>query len=282
MENKKEEKNSVLFIIILFAVVLVMVLFLPKIYSFIEQQKLPEVEKTEKDTKEEKKEITEEILESVHYPIMRNSVYDSNTYYSLDTFTISNMSNSDILYNAFMDIYEGNITSLNTTGTCTNNSKQFNVDYIELRIKNILGKNINYNLETFYVPEDADSNYTGTWTYDSSNSRFVYNGLCGSKATNTKYYDLEQLIKVEYEKKDIAAYYYVGFAKVEGSNYTIYKDANMTTELNKGTFTSVEDLNNVFENINKDNKQIYKYTFKNTLCSYNEYCLHEGKWINEL
>lgn len=280
MENKKEKNNN-LFLIIVFIVVVVLVFFLPKIYNFIEKQQLPEVEKTE-TKKEQKKEIDEDVLETIHYPIMRSSIYDSNTYYSLDTFTISSMTNNDILYNAFMDIYEGNIVSSNTKGSCTTTPKEFNKDYMELRIKNILGKNIKYNLDTFYVSEDADSNYKGTWRYDSANSRFIYDGLCSSKATNTKYYNLEELIKVEYEDSDIVAYYYVGFAKVEGNNYTIYKDAKMTEELSNGTFTSVEELNNLYKNLNKKAKKIYKYTFKDTLCSYNEYCLYEGRWVNEL
>ena len=135
MENKKE-KNNTLFLIIMFIVVVILVLFLPKIYNYIQKQQLPKVEKTEVQ-KEEKKEITEDILETIHYPIMRNSIYDSNTYYTLDKFTISNMSNNDILYNAFMDIYEGNIINSNRKGSCTNLSKEFNKDYIELRIKNI-------------------------------------------------------------------------------------------------------------------------------------------------
>lgn len=280
MKNKKEKNNN-LFLIVLFLIILVLVFFIPQIYNFIEKQKLPEVEKIE-TKKEEKKEINEDVLETIHYPIMRNSIYDSNTYYSLDTFTISNMSNNDILYNAFMDIYEGNIINSNTKGSCTNTPKEFNKDYIELRINNILGKNINYTLDTFYVPEDTDSNYKGTWKYDSTNSRFIYEGLCNSKITNTKYYNLEELIKVEYEDNDIVVYYYVGFAKVVGNEYIIYKDANMTEELNKGTFASVEDLNNLFKSINKKDKKIYKYIFKNTLCSYNEYCLYEGKWVNEI
>ena len=279
--KKSNENNNILFIVILFVVVLVIVLFLPKIYNFIEQQKLPEVESTESNVVEENV-ITEELLESIHYPIMRNSIYDSNTYYSLDTFTVSDMSNNDILYNAFMDIYEGNITSLNTSGSCTSQSKQFNVDYMKLRIKNILGKSVQYILDTFYVPEDADSNYTGTWIYDNTNSRFVYDGLCSSKATNTRYYNLEDFIKAEYDNKDIIVYYYVGFAKVVDNSYTIYKDANMTIELSSGTFSTVEDLNSVFESIDKNKKGIYKYTFKNTICSYSEYCLYEGKWVNEL
>lgn len=280
--KKKSEKNNSLFIIILFAVILVLVLFLPKIYEFIETERLPEVENKEEQEETKETKVDEETLESIHFPIMRNSIYDSNTYYSLDIFTISNMSNNDILYNAFIDIYEGNMTSSNITGSCTSISKQFNVDYLELRIKNILGKNVKYNLESFYVPEDSNSNYKGTWVYDSSYSRFVYNGLCSSKATNTKYYNLEELISAKYEDSDIVVNYYVGFAKIVGNNYVIYSDANMTKEIHSGTFTSLEDLNNIFKSINKNNKKIYKYTFKNTLCSYNEYCLYEGKWVNEV
>ena len=266
----------------MFAVILVLVLFLPKIYEFIETERLPEIENKEEQEEIKETTVDEETLESIHFPIMRNSIYDSNTYYSLETFTISNMSNNDILYNAFMDIYEGNMTSSNITGSCTSISKQFNVDYLELRIKNILGKNVKYNLESFYVPEDSNSNYKGTWVYDSSYSRFVYNGLCSSKATNTKYYNLEELISAKYEDSDIVVNYYVGFAKIVGNNYVIYSDANMTKEIHSGTFTSLEDLNNIFKSINKNNKKIYKYTFKNTLCSYNEYCLYEGKWVNEV
>ena len=280
--KKKNEKNNNLFLIILFVSVVVVVLFLPSIYDIVEKMKLPEVETAEKQGQEENKIINEDVLETIHYPIMRNSIYDSNTYYSLDTFKISNMSNNDILYNAFMDMYEGNMSSSGVKGSCTNISKQFNQDYLELRIKNILGKNINYTFDTFYVPEDANSNYKGTWTYDRNNSRFIYNGLCNSKATNTKYYNLEELIKAEYEEDDIVVYYYVGFAKIVDNNYIIYKDANMTIELSNGTFTSLDDLNNIFKSMSKENKKTYKYTFKNTLCSYNEYCLYEGEWVNEL
>ena len=281
MENKNEKNNS-LFIIILFVAVIVLVLFLPKIYEFIETEKLPEVEKTEEKEEIKETKVDEETLEGIHFPIMRNSVYDVNTYYSLDKFTISNMSNNDILYNAFMDIYEGNMTSSDVTGSCTTTSKQFDAEYMELRIKNILGKNVKYNLESFYVPEDSTSNYKGTWVYDSSYARFTYNGLCSSKITNTKYYNLEEFISAKYEGSDIVVNYYVGFAKVVDNNYVIYSDANMTNKIHNGTFTSLEDLNNIFKSINKNDKNIYKYTFKNTLCSYNEYCLYEGKWVNEV
>lgn len=281
MDNNLNNKNGI-FMIILLSLVVIIVLFFPKIYGLVNSIFMPKVENLEIKEAEEKKEVDENILETVHFPLMRNSIYSAETYYSKEKFTISDMSNNDILLNAFLDIYEGNLTSYEGVGSCTNISKQFNKHYIELRIKNILNNKINYKLDSFYVPEDSNSKYVGDWNYDSYNGRFTYVGLCSSKVTNTKYYNLEQLIKMEYEEKDLAIYYYVGFAKVEGNNYIIYKDANMTEELKKGTFTNIEELNNIFKEINKKDKNIYKYTFKNTLCTYNEYCLYEGKWINEL
>lgn len=280
--NQDNNKNGI-FIIILLIIVTVLVLFFPKAYDLINSFSMPKVENNlEKEEKEDIKKIDESILDTIHYPLMRTSVYSINTYYSLDKFTVNNLSNNDILLNAFLDVYEGNITSYEGVGMCTNESKQFNKDYLELRIKNILGNRIKYTLDSFYVPEDSNSNYVGNWIYDSWNGRFTYNGLCQSSATNIRYYDLEELIKLEYEEKnDIAVYYYVGFAKVEGNNYTIYRDAALTQELSSGTFLNIDELNEVFKNLNKNNKNIYKYIFKNTLCSYNEYCLYEGKWINE-
>lgn len=281
MKNKKEKDNNI-FLIILFVLIIVLVLFFPKIYNFIENAKLPKVNVENKNDKEQKKQVDSETLESIHYPIMRSSIYDSNTYYSLDKFTISNMSNNDILLNAFLDIYEGNMTSFEGVGNCTDISKQFGVDYIELRIKNILGKNIKYTLENFYVPEDANTNFKGNWNYDSANSRFIYNGLCESKVTNTRYYNLEQFVKAEYNNKDIIVYYYVGFAKVDGNNYVIYSDANMSHEIANGVIGDDSQLNSIFESLNNKDKKAYKYIFKNNLCSYNEYCMYSGEWINEI
>lgn len=280
--NNNEENKSGLLIIILLSIVCVLILFFPKIYDFINSFSMPKVEKLPTTENEEIKKIDEGVLETIHYPLMRTSIYNSNTYYSLDTFKIDNLSNNDILLNAFLDIYEGNMTPYEGASYCTTISKQFNEKYLKLRVKNIISNKIQYTLENFYVPEDLDSNYTGTWNYDSVNNRFIYIGLCNSSATNIKYYNLEQLIKIEYDNDDIDAYYYVGFAKVEGNNYIIYKDANMTQELDRGTFISLDNLNKIFENMNKKDKKIYKYKFKNNLCSYNDYCLYEGKWIDEL
>lgn len=287
MENNRSNdnnKNNGAFLIILLIIVTIIVLFFPKINSFIISLHMPKVENVDNgnDREEEKKEIDESILETIHYPLMRNSIYSQNTYYSLDKFELKDMSNSDILLNAFLDIYEGNITSYNGYASCTNSPKQFKDEYLKLRIKNILGNNINYTFENFYVPDDLDTMYPGNWNYDSASKSYIYNGLCSSNSSNTKYYDIKQLIKMEYQNDDIVVYYYVGFAKVENNNYIIYKDANYSEELTNGNFASVENLNKVFEDLKNKNKKIYKFTFKNTLCSYNEYCLYKGEYINEL
>lgn len=279
MQNNNN-KNGTL-IIVLLGIVAVLVLFFPKIYDLVNSVSMPAVEELKTEQKEQTKEIDESILETIHYPMMRTSIYDSNTYYTLDKFSINNLSNNDILLNGFLDMYEGNMTAFEGVGACTTISKQFNKHYLELRIKNIIGNKANYTLADFYVPEDSNSKYVGTWSYDSYSGRFLYTGLCVSRATNIRYYNLEELIKVEYDKKDIVAHYYVGFAKVEGNNYTIYSDAKMTNQIATGTFIDVNNLNDIFKGINKKDKKIYKYTFKNTLCSYNEYCLYEGEWVNE-
>lgn len=280
--NKDKNQNSNVFIWVMFLVVIVLVFLFPKIYSYIETMKLPEVQTVKEDDVVEKKEVTEEVLNSLHFPKMRSSIYDINTYYTLDEFTINNLSNNDILYNAFMDLYEGNITDTGVAGTCTQSSKQFSSDFMELRIKNILGKNINYSLGEFYVPEDSGSSFVGTWNYDSINSRFIYNGLCSSKVSTVRYYNLEQLIKAEYVDKDIVVYYYVGFAKIEGNSYVIYSDPNMQNEIISGEIGDVSEINSLFNNLSSSSKKIYKFVFKNTLCSYNEYCLYKGEWVNEL
>lgn len=273
------KKNK--FIIVLFVISVVLVLLFPQIHDFIEDFKLPKINNNKVKEEVKKKVVDEEILSNLHYPLMRNGVYSATTYYSLDKFTYSDMSNNDILYNAFLDIYEGNMTPYEGVTNCTNISKQFQDDYIKLRIKNIIGKSVNYNLADFIVEEGNDSPYIGTWQYDAVNSRFIYTGLCNTGDTSVKYYDLTEFIKASYDNDDIVVYNYVGFAKVIDNMYYIYSDASMQNEISTGNFINVEDLNSKFKNINKKSKKVYKYTFKDTLCSYNEYCLYEGKWVNE-
>ena len=272
-----DKKGNNVFIIVLLIIVVGAVFCFPMINKFVVKITSPKVEESNKTNNEEKK-FSEEIIEDMHFPNMRDSVYSEFTYYNSDKFTISDMKNNEILLNAFLDIHEGNIVSTGTPARCGGTSAVLEQKYIELRIKNILGRNTNYKLESFEVPEGTDTKYPGTWTYDPSSKKFVYDGLCNKNTNTTKYYDLKQLKEGKYEGSDIILYYYMGFAKVEENKYVIYSQPDMKEEMGSGEFVDLESLQNVFESINSNKKKIYKYVFKNNLCTYNEYCLYEGSW----
>lgn len=275
--NKSTKGSNNLFIIILLVIIVIAVFLFPKINKYITKITSPKVEQiTKKD--EDVKEFNKDIIEDIHFPIMRTSIYSSETYYSLEKFNISSMKNSDILLNAFLDMHEGNITNLGTAARCGGTNASFDQKYIELRIKNILGRDLNYKLENFEVPEGNDTKYAGTWTYDSGNKKYIYDGVCNKNTSTTKYYDLKQLKEGKYEENDLVLYYYMGFAKVEGNKYTIYSKPDMKNEISNGEFVDLDSLQTIFESINNNQKKIYKYTFKNNICTYNEYCLYEGSW----
>jgi len=276
----KKENNGFFLIILLFIGVVLVFLF-PRIYSSLESTNFPEIEKSKEEVVEDKKEITEELLSEIHTPLMRNSIYSDFTYYSLDVFKVSDMKNSDIIYNAFADMYEGNITDSSYNSKCGSVNKEFNAKYIELRIKNILGRDTNYELENFYVPEDSNSSYKGNWVY--SNSKYYYDGICENNNTSVRYYDLKELISAKYGDTDdnIIVTYYVGFAKVEDGQYKIYSDAHMSDEISNGSFSDLDSLEVSFSNIDKSKKKVYEFTYNNTICTYDEYCMYEGKWLNE-
>ena len=121
--NSNKKGNNV-FIIVLLLIVVVAVFFFPTINKFFAKVTSPKVEQSNIN-KTEEKEFDEKIIEDVHFPIMRNSVYSTNSNYLLDKFTISNLSNNDILLNAFLDMHEGNIKSLGTPARCGGESATF-------------------------------------------------------------------------------------------------------------------------------------------------------------
>ena len=263
-KNKKTDSNILVWVLCL--IVIVFVFALPYLQNFIDSLSTEKVEKENIEQKEEKKVVDSETLADIHFPIMRNSKYSVNTYYSLDYFKISK---NDILDNAFMDIEQINI-----------NNNAFSSKYMELRIKNILGKNVNYNYERFYVPIDANTNYKGYWNYDANSGLFLYQGGNNNENINIEYYDLTSLKSAEYVDKDIVVYYYVLFAKLENNYYTVYSDASMTNVVTEGSIIGTT-LDEVFNNIDNSKKKVYRYVFKNTLCSYSEYCLYEGAWVDD-
>ena len=88
-----ENKNNIMFLVVLVIILIITILLLPKIYDFIEKVNVPKVEVVDEQEEDDEKIIDDEMMESIHFPLMRNSIYNVNTYYNLDKFTISNMSN---------------------------------------------------------------------------------------------------------------------------------------------------------------------------------------------
>lgn len=279
LTNDTISKKTVIIICLVLLLTFILVMFLPKIYTLVEKIKAPEVSNIEKkEEKEEEVKITDELLEELAYPVMRYSKYDSNSYYMKDEFSIKDMSNKDILYTAFLDVYEGNITNSDIVATCTDSPKQLKAKYIELRIKNILSKNLEYKFENFTVPLGSTSNYIGEWKYEGT--YFTYQGNCNLNVGSIEYYDLKEYKEAYFDKDNLIVYYYIGFAKVENGTYVIYSDPNYTKEVSSGEFISEEELNKEFKNLKRNKKQLYKYEFNTTKCSYDNYCLTKGMWVN--
>lgn len=273
-------KKNNLWLYIGLLVLIVIVLLFPTIHSGIERLSMPKVEGPEIEEEQKPTKVDEKLLESLHYPIMRSSEYAKETYYTRETFKVSDMSNNDKLLTAFLDIEEVSF-NVSSNSSCSGTPKQFNAEFIGFRIKNILSKDLNYELSDFYVPNYVNNNYVGTWSYDSSKDVYYYKGICNPTGSNISYYTLDALKEAKYgEDEDIIVYKYLGFAKIENNQYIIYSDASMTKEIKTGTFTDMNNLNAEFNSIDKKELNVYMYTFKDTLCSYNDYCLYEGKWVS--
>lgn len=268
MKKNKSAKDSNTLVWVLLGVLIIGVFSMPYISKLIDKITESKPVHNKEEIIVEEKVVDEETLNDIHFPIMRTSKYSSNTYYNKDVFKISDMSNDDILYTAFTGIENVNI-----------NNNTLESKYIDLRIKNMLGKNVKYELTRFYVPQDAKSNYKGFWNYDANRKLFVYQGGNANENKSIEYYDLTSLKSAEYDNRDIIVYYYVLFAKVENNKYTLYSDPSMTNIISEGNMDVPLDV--IFENIDNSKKRVYQFRFKDTLCSYSEYCLYEGAWVDE-
>lgn len=278
------KKENVILIIVCVIIVILGLIFMPSIYNYINERNLnnneinveTEIEKEKEDVKENIT-LKSEILKELVYPIMHNDNNTKDTYYSLNRISVLNLSNNDILYNAFLQIYPGYFEKVGSLG-CTNNSIKFSANYIDLRIQNIFGNKVKYNLTDFKVPTGSFSDYIGTFKYDSFNKQFIYYGNCENTNKNTKYYDVGSIYDVSLSdnKNTLHVYYYVAFVKVENGKYTLYSDYNYTKEISSGNFESLEKISSMISKL-KVNK--YEYTFKKDICNYDSYCFYEGKWM---
>lgn len=287
------EKKNLILLFVIFALIGLLILFMPQIYNFtqsLESNSEPKPEVIEESKNEEVEKITmdSEIVSELTYPVMRNDLYSSDSYYQLSSMLVTDMTNNDILYNAFIDLYEGYLKDHSTVG-CASNSKEFSASYLESRIKNVIGRNVDYTNETFIVPSsNSSTEYVGEWRYNEASDSYIYYGDCNTVVRNTMYYDLTKLVNLETENENsiLYLYYYVAFAKIEKNQvdytYTIYSDANMEKEIKSGNINSIEEINSVYEEYLKENPvRMYKYTFKKGLCTYDNYCFYKGEWVND-
>lgn len=303
-QAKDEETGSlsIVLVIIVVALIIASYIFLPKIYKWVANKETPSTYvDPDKDNEEEPSVELEQItlssksVQNLTYPIMRNNPYTSKTYFSKSVLNIGDLSNNDLLYNAFIHIYKGNIATY-TGGysgeycVAEDEKKTFNAKYIDARMENLFTKSVEYEHKTFKVPStNGDTTYVGTWKYDSKNNRYIYYGDCNPVSkTTTEYYDL----KVAYDAKGleknniIEVYYHIAFAKINTSTmkYNIYSDAAMKNSILSGelkTKNYESELQEIFSTYVNEQKETskYKFTFSKQDCSYQNYCFEKGEWI---
>ena len=54
----------------------------------------------------------------------------------------------------------------------------------------------------------------------------------------------------------------------------------MNNLVSSGTINDVSELNNIFNELDMNSFNTYKYVFKKGLCSYDNYCFYKGEWID--
>lgn len=274
---------------------------IPKIYVMLTSEK--EEKRVPVKTEEPEQPVVElenitlqsKVIGTLTYPIMRNNPYSQKSYYSLPTITVSNFSNNDLLYNSFVQIYNGNIATYEGqlgSGACVTgtNKKVVNAKYIEARMDNIFSKSAKYEHASFKVPSTNDRTaYKGVWKYDARNHQYIYYGDCNpTKPSRITYYDLIMAYDAKGLEKNtlIEVYYHIAFAKVDSTTkqYTIYSDAAMTNKILSGTITTNNpkaEIDAAFSSyiIDGNKASKYKYTFSNVDCSYQDYCFEKGEFI---
>ena len=237
----------------------------------------------------EKITLESEAVSKLKYPVMHNDKNTKTTYYSKDSIKISDFSNNDILYNALLDVYTGNMAKY--TGKyngkfCGSQKVSLDARYIKLRIDNLYTKNAKYTLTDFVVPAtNTQTKYVGTWKYDRAKDKYVYYGNCnGVKNATVQYYDIRVPYEASSSDKNVDIYVknYVGFAAVNPTTraFVLYKNSSYTEEVTRGTLPSnniESDLKKIVQE-NKDKFRTYTYTYSIIDCAYQDYCFISGAW----
>jgi hypothetical protein len=295
---KPEQGNNKILTILLVGLVLVCIapLAFPFVRGKFDDFRLSR-KKVKVDVKEEVKEkeyeeitLESEAVQKLKYPIMHNDKNTKITYYSKDKLKITDFSNNDILYNALVDVYTGNMakyTGKYTGKFCGGNNKlSLDARYLKLRIENLFNKNTKYTLTDFTVPANSTkTKYVGTWKYDRTSNKYIYYGNCNA-VTNAavQYYDIRVPYNASSNDKNVEIYVnnYVGFAAVNPTTkaYILYKDSAYTEEVTRGTLTTanIESELSSLVNKNKDSFNTYKFTYSIVDCAYQDYCFVSGAW----
>lgn len=287
--NSNEEKASPILLVIIPLLIALAIFVLPKVYNHfskdVKQDKIIE----DNNNKEEVKEtitysFDDEIVKELPYPIMRNNVHSLVSYYQVDSITMSEFANNDILYNAFLDVYSGNIATY-TEGYdgafCGTNEmkKTFNAKYIDARINNLFTKNTVYTHSDFVVPDSAETIYKGLWKYDAVNNRYIYYGKCSIvEYTPESYYDIlipEKISNTE-DGETIYIEYKIGFVKELNGNYEVYSDPNYANLIKSGVKETEIDFKELLKDLDLNT---YKYTFSKEDCAYSDFCFVSGEFL---
>lgn len=298
-EEETSSKSSIVLLVVSAVVIAVTIFCFPAIGRFIDnvtvkREKIPKT--TNSNSNEptyEKITVDSKVLSNFTYPIMRNSEYSKTSYYQKDSITMSEFSNNDILYNAFVHVYTGSIATYNGSygaNYCGKGiRKMVNEKYLTARIENSYSRKTNYKHATFVVPStNKDTQFVGTWYYDSKLKAYIYYGDCNPiEPTNILYYDLTDMYDANGNSNNtvIDVSYHIAFAEVNASSrqYKIYNDASMTNVISSGELTTNDyekELNQIFKDLSKDSQvKSYKYTFSTADCAYQDYCFEKGEWI---
>ena len=230
--DSEAPKTSPVLLFFVFILLLVGVLVVPNIYkefgTKVKQEKINDNKKTEPVKEKIEYKWEDEKIENIKLPVMRTNNYLSDSHYQVNSIKITDFSNNEILYNAFLDVYSGYIASYAggyVGQACVNDAtrKTFSSKYIDARIKNMFTKELDYTHEDFYVPSNIGSAYPGLWKYDGSKN-YVYYGDCNPNPTSdTLYYDVlvEDSLKTSEDGKNVDLIFYIGFAKVKDNKYDL-------------------------------------------------------------
>ena len=266
------KRGTIILIITCIIIVVVGIVSMPQIYRLINTSGVDvssDKIKEKKEIKKEKITLESDVVDTLVYPIMHNDLSVVDNYYRNESIKVSDLSNNDILYNAFLNIYSGYINN--------DSSISFDSNYLISRIENIFGPSTGYSLVDFTVPSGSFSEYVGVFNYDNNTKRYTFNKI--ENNNNIVYYDVKKIYDASSPNENIInTSFDVAFVKIEGNRYTLYKDYNYTDEISSGEYTSIEALENM---LNTLDTRKYQYTFRKDTCNYDSYCFYEGKWLNE-